>query len=523
MTNICRFRLLSGRATLLGSAILSVFALTGCDALWGGFVKEGPLTCVDTGCSTSQVCNQSSGLCEVTTQPPTPLVPLMFKDLSPKFMPMAGGPIEISGSGLTADTRVTIDASAVTGVTTNPELTQLKGTAPKAQKVCVPLPLRLQRGSDFPIVIPAAFTYRFEPFTVQPWLAFNGVTSKVSQLLPAQMDADNRLDLVVHHPLGFRVYYGPDGAGNANIAPGSSPAAYEKIRVGKLTGSQNTDVITIQGKTLTVEACQPGSGVQGTCSPKGRYDASGLIRDAFAMDALTDPNEELVMVIADPGVPGTINVAPVSNPTITKRTSLLTGTEIYAASSGDMNLDGKADTLFLVIPNALAVSAVTPVGGLQWPPQLISGTPDGLEAPITGNIDGDAVADVVAYAASKSSLYVLLGKSSLTQLNRYSIPIPPAMQTSPAGMDLQIYDVNCDGAGDIILSGHDAAYGPYVFLNNGQGEFTAPPTLISVVNFQPTQGGPFAVMDLNRDGLPDLILRPAFGASGLNIGLGVVP
>lgn len=523
MTNICRFRLLPGRATTLGSAILSVFALTGCDALWGGFVKEGTLTCVDTGCSTSQVCNQSSGLCEVTTQPPTPLVPLMFKDLSPKFMPMAGGPIEISGSGLTADTRVTIDASAVTGVTTNPELTQLKGTAPKAQKVCVPLPLRLQRGSDFPIVIPAAFTYRFEPFTVQPWLAFNGVTSKVSQLLPAQMDADNRLDLVVHHPLGFRVYYGPDGAGNANIAPGSSPAAYEKVRVGKLTGSQNTDVITIQGKTLTVEACQPGSGAQGTCSQKGRYDASGLIRDAFAMDALTDPNEELVMVIADPGVPGTINVAPVSNPTITKRTSLLTGTEIYAASSGDMNLDGKADTLFLVIPNALAVSAVTPVGGVQWPPQLISGTPDGLEAPITGNVDGDAVADVVAYAASKSSLYVLLGKSSLTQLNRYSIPIPPAMQTSPAGMDLQIYDVNCDGAGDIILSGHDAAYGPYVFLNNGQGEFTAPPTLISVGNFQPTQGGPFAVMDLNRDGLPDLILRPAFGASGLNIGLGVVP
>ena len=188
-----------------------------------------------------------------------------------------------------------------------------------------------------------------------------------------------------------------------------------------------------------------------------------------------------------------------------------------------MNLDGKADTLFLVIPNALAVSAVTPVGGVQWPPQLISGTPDGLEAPITGNVDGDAVADVVAYAASKSSLYVLLGKSNLTQLNRYSIPIPPAMQTSPAGMDLQIYDVNCDGAGDIILSGHDAAYGPYVFLNNGQGEFTAPPTLISVGNFQPTQGGPFAVMDLNRDGLPDLILRPAFGASGLNIGLGVVP
>ena len=124
-----------------------------------------------------------------------------------------------------------------------------------------------------------------------------------------------------------------------------------------------------------MEACQPGSGAQGTCSQKGRYDASGLIRDAFAMDALTDPNEELVMVIADPGVPGTINVAPVSNPTITKRTSLLTGTEIYAASSGDMNLDGKADTLFLVIPNALAVSAVTPVGGVQWPPQLSAAGP----------------------------------------------------------------------------------------------------------------------------------------------------
>jgi len=504
----------------LSKLVLPLCLLGGCDSLWRPFTVDDPSSCATTNgnnpCSDQQLCNRSTGRCEPkVTQPP--LDPLSFSSITPGSLPLAGGPITIYGRGFSSDTTVAINNGAIGSIVPSADQTKLSGVAPRATQACVPLDVKLQRGNEAPLSIPGAFRYRFEPFSVQSLVSVGAVSGlQVNQLLLAPIDGDSRMDLVVGHSNGFRVLFAPDGVGAMLSTAGLRTGFLDKIRVGKLSNSGNSDVIAIQGKSLYVEYCT------GFCTQKASYDSMSPIRDAFVADVLPDPGNELVAVISDVGIKGYVSVLKNSAGMLAPDRTVYTASEdILDASAGDMNLDGTSDALFLITASKLSMLPMGPPGTPQWTPKTYSTLLGRLSAPVLGNLDGDGVADLVTYNPSKGTLIVAYGKNDFANFVAYgSSQFPPG--TAAESVEIQLADANCDGALDIVVSLRNTQNGPFFFLNDGQGNFGNTLFRPDSGGFAPSAGGPFAMFDADGDKLPDIIMRSPTGG-GLMFGRGKLP
>jgi len=511
---------------LIGLAF-TLFGLAACDSLWSRFAIDDPNSCAaansNNPCTNQQTCNRSTGICEPNTLPP-PNDPLTITKISPVSLPSEGGTIEILGGGLSANTTISIDTGVVTNLQSVPDRSKLIGTVPKAQKLCVPLDISIQRGNEQPLIVPSVFRYRFEPFTLQSQFSVGTIAGlKVSQLITAQMDNDGRLDLMVGHSNGFRLIYGPDGTAGNNSIAGQRTGSSDKFRVGKFTGSGNSDVISIQGATLYVESCSPALG--GICNSKSTYTSQSTIRDAFVADVFSDPGNELIVVSSDATGKGTVSILKYNPVTIgTVAPSYTSSEDIVAASVGDRDLDGNDDTLFLSSAAKLYMLPFPPPGTATWISQILTNYGGGIGAPVLGRLDGDAIADLVVFSASSGKLLVANGKNNFTNLTSYAIPNVSAGSLAATALELQLADVNCDGASDIIVSTRDAGFGPYFFLNDGQGNYGSVATTPSGGGIPLSPGGPISVFDVDGDKVPDLFMRPpGASAQGLLFGRGKLP
>lgn len=512
----------------LSKLVLPLGLLGACDSLWSRFTVDDPNSCATLGgnnpCSDQQTCNFNSGKCEPKiTQPPQGT--LSFTSITPGSLPLSGGPITIVGSELTSDTTVLIDTGSVSGIVATADRTTLSGVAPRAPKACVPIDLKLQRGNEAPLLVPGVFRYRFEPFSIQPLTVFPAVSGlQVSQLLLAQMDGDPVMDLVIGHSNGFRILYAPNATGSLLSVSGQRTGMLDRIRVGKLSGSGNSDIIAVQGKSIYVEACN--SIGAGGCVQKAKYDSTITVRDAFVADVLSDPGNELVAIISDNVAKGTVSVSKYGSPQLqAPQVVFSAGDDIVDASVGDMNLDGTSDALFLVTGTQLSMLPMLPTGtqGIpQWTPKTYSTLLGRLSAPILGNLDGDGVADLVTYSPSKGTLIVAYGKNDFASFVAYgSSQFPPG--TAAESLEIQLADANCDGALDIVVSRRDTPNGPFFFLNDGQGKFGSTLNRPDPGGTAASAGGPFVIFDADGDKLPDVLMRSATGGSGLTLGRGKIP
>jgi hypothetical protein len=171
----------------------------------------------------------------------------------------------------------------------------------------------------------------------------------------------------------------------------------------------------------------------------------------------------------------------------------------------DFNHDGKLD--FATSGNLLALGNGD--GTFQTPTAFVSNPPAGGFSNIAaGDINNDGWPDIVLTNADVpySNLYVLLNnqKGGFTQ-----VPTNFGELTNQA----ILVDVNGDGNLDLVISGVSGA-GAFVYLGNGQGQFT----------YQTTLGGPAGaqagfnmVADVNGDGIPDIEI---LGANTIAVYLG---
>ena len=125
----------------------------------------------------------------------------------------------------------------------------------------------------------------------------------------------------------------------------------------------------------------------------------------------------------------------------------------------------------------------------QFP--LGSGVRPGYVA--TGDFNNDGHQDILFVSDLLGAVYTLLGNGDGT-FKSSSFPLAVASQEPPL-----VADFNGDGKLDFIVR---TKTGLAVYLGNGDGTFTAGPTLPNT--------GSFAVADLNNDGIPDLLI----GTSG---------
>lgn len=127
--------------------------LAGCDALWGGLVKDNPQHCEKSPevCTGGEVCNPESGLCAPA---------LVLDAVSPLRLPGAGGRATVQGSGFDAGTTVLFDG--VAAVVESFTATTLTVSVPQNPQGHWRVPVRVQRGFGPAVTRSDVFSYYAE-------------------------------------------------------------------------------------------------------------------------------------------------------------------------------------------------------------------------------------------------------------------------------------------------------------------------------------------------------------------------
>ncbi|HLJ45696.1 MAG TPA: FG-GAP-like repeat-containing protein [Bryobacteraceae bacterium] len=181
---------------------------------------------------------------------------------------------------------------------------------------------------------------------------------------------------------------------------------------------------------------------------------------------------------------------------------------VYCTGTGDFNGDGKMDLAVCAgganfnFSSAGAIGILTGVGdGTFRPASLLQvGSPAGFpQAMAVGDVNGDGKPDLVVSLLSSqgnTSIVVLLGNGNGTfrQLTPFSTPA--------SGGAVALVDLNGDGVPDLVVG--DSIESVYQ-LGNGDGTFQAPSYFRSGANVTG-----FAVADWNHNGVSGLAVAQKF-------------
>lgn len=173
-----------------------------------------------------------------------------------------------------------------------------------------------------------------------------------------------------------------------------------------------------------------------------------------------------------------------------------------AVVAGDFNNDSFADILQLsTIPDGWGAAPATiksylstAAGAFATPTQTNDG--DNPLYAASADLNGDGLPDVVTASVHNGALAVFFN-NSLTPGTLNS----PLVLSSPGASQVAIMDMNDDGMADLI----SADYNVSLFLQSSPGTFAAP------VSLYPGGANWVAVGDLNGDGMPDVVVTDDTG------------
>ncbi len=137
------------------------------------------------------------------------------------------------------------------------------------------------------------------------------------------------------------------------------------------------------------------------------------------------------------------------------------------------------------------------------------------------DLDGDGVLDGVLIAYHPNVVFVVLMAPS--NVPKAGYPQPVTLPGPPVAV--RAVDVNGDGKPDLVISAGPALTGNppaqmYVLLNNGNGTFSGSgPQTQFPAGANP---GSFAVIDVNGDGYPDLVVADQGSADGTGGGVAIL-
>jgi hypothetical protein len=170
---------------------------------------------------------------------------------------------------------------------------------------------------------------------------------------------------------------------------------------------------------------------------------------------------------------------------------------------GDFNGDGRAD---VIIGNPSVQGSSLLLGqadGSLSAPQYLPN----IFATVAGDVDGNGTIDLVTFLAGTTSglnvtVYLNDGKANFTPgPTGPNIPVNPTISAA-------LIDLNGDGLPDLIVSGQ---FSPMVvLLNQGGGNFGSPTTITNTGN-----NPAFAVGDFNGNGLPNIAYNAVNATTGV--------
>ncbi len=166
--------------------------------------------------------------------------------------------------------------------------------------------------------------------------------------------------------------------------------------------------------------------------------------------------------------------------------------------TGDFNHDGHIDLIVAEeTQDRIVVFVNNGAGELQSTAQFPAGAQPSWMAPVDFDTDGVADLAIINHEANTITLLRGNGDASFEPADPARFPI----ETEPHSHVIAAADMNNDGAIDLIIDSRDHL-GVYVLPGGAEGEFDAPGQSVDVGG-APYLG--FAVVDINHDGLPDII------------------
>ena len=193
----------------------------------------------------------------------------------------------------------------------------------------------------------------------------------------------------------------------------------------------------------------------------------------------------------------------------TFKAGIRTGVSANLMAVGDFNGDGKPD---LVLSENIAVLLGKGDGTFQAPISAATSSAIPFGSPAVGDFNGDGKLDVAAPSAT-GGILVMLGDGA----GKLAAPINSSTGESSPGK-LTVGDINGDHKLDVV-SVHPANNHISVLVGNGNGSFTAAPTI--AVGGNPSSAFGVVIADLNGDGKPDVAVAnvSSFTAVGSTVSL----
>ena len=498
---------------------LALSLLCSCDSLWSGFAKDDPSSCGSKDsqvvCTFPKICNQVSGQCEFPSV--IPQVGLEYESVAPNVVPFGGGSaIDVRGRGFTSNTIVKVAGLPLQQVVMNSAGDVIHGNVPRSPNRCGLVDISLSRPDGAQIQKEAQLRYVLEPLSAGNSGLLGNVPNLPNDILTANMDGDpnRRPDLIFSHDRGFSVLMNQLGQPPRLLDTSLPDIIAERIAVGRVTNLNLPDVVVFMPSAKQIQVySNDGNSSKYSPTPSATFTLTDRAVEIHTTDLNRDGRDEIIASSVDGVGDGVLNSMSMSMPGGTLMGStyvpLPGGGPLYVAIA-DFDGDSVPDVITASLAGLRKYSAIGPTLGPSVPYSLGGTVPGGI---VAGDWDNDGKVDlaILHKDVSKVSFYRNETTFKLTATVPTLSGIDP-MRTQRA----QAVDVNCDGLIDLLVNRPIGASGSLsVLLNQGNGSFR--PAI--PINTQGYAGGPFLVLDLNQDTMPKLITRgnPTDSTSKVNI------
>lgn len=471
------------------TALISMASLSACDSLWFPFTKDESTSCVNKTpqCdNSSQTCNVDTGMCE-----PGSGTPLTFTDVSPKWLPMAGGPIAVRGWGFRYDnvsSKVSVDGLATTPIAIAADL--ITATAQPARQLCVPVALDINRDDGKSLSIPNALVYRFEPYSINQFSKINGFIDGIDQLYVGQLNKSNQKADILVKKLngGFSVIP------NESMAVVSSPEIkFAKVAPAYFSKLSNYAYVTaLVDDSFNIYQYNETSISLLASNPTSKK----FYKDMLALDInqFNTAGDELALLNSDPTNGSflslyTVNIQATGGAQVTAGGVLSLLYDSYAMAPFPTKSSGPVDRFIISQANLKVASqsnigfflivSVADISNLNRDSYIMNSTlPNELTAIATKDLDMDDKPDISSYSSSTGNAYVLLSTenySTVKVLQGFSRSL-----RKPSNVNLQVVDANCDGRPDLFLADLSGTESSIIHYNNPGGFSPDPANLVQL-------------------------------------------